>query len=405
MSSELRALEVLKAIGKTLSQMTLYSASHPAVRGLMADSVRVLGEVLSQSGGTVSYSVDHDKLIANGHVIGQAEQVPSSVLSLFKRFKLSRITFRSGVTDDEMASLCRLASMKPEALQGKSPGDHLGSAGVKNIALNEAVYAKVEGDAPAPPPGAAVQKGGAPAAAAPAETAAAPDAQAAELLSLIEAQSLDKTIATLVSYAVRDPKQQVAVMQTVLKRIESDLESRVQEATRDITYQRNVFQNEATRTQAVLGQVAEGVVVVDEQGKVLMMNPEAEELFEAQLASAAGKALPDLVKKEEHLLAISKEISTPKERAINKDVDVVSTNDAMRTLRSSTVLVQNEAGKPVGVVSSITDKAKHRELEKMERAFVAHVTHELRAPLSAIHAALEILNESVGGASRARTRR
>jgi signal transduction histidine kinase len=53
--------------------------------------------------------------------------------------------------------------------------------------------------------------------------------------------------------------------------------------------------------------------------------------------------------------------------------------------------VKTEEGKVVGMVSALPDQTKHKELQRMQRDFVAHVTHELRAPLSSIRAALEIL--------------
>ena len=78
-------------------------------------------------------------------------------------------------------------------------------------------------------------------------------------------------------------------------------------------------------------------------------------------------------------------------------VDSLSTDDTRRTLRASTVVIQNEAGKPVGMVSALSDKAKQREFDRMEREFIAHVTHELRSPLTSIKAALEIMEGMVSG--------
>ena len=49
------------------------------------------------------------------------------------------------------------------------------------------------------------------------------------------------------------------------------------------------------------------------------------------------------------------------------------------------------------MVSALSDAAKFREMQNMQREFVAHVTHELRSPLTAIRAALEILDGSFAG--------
>lgn len=378
-------LDVLKAIGKTLSQMNLYSAAHPAVREMMAGTLKMLDDILAESGGEVAYSVDAGKVIANGRVIGALDQVPSSIGQIFDKFKLNSISFRTGVTQDELAVLCQMAALRPDAAKGVVPSEHMKEKGVEHISLNEALYAKVgaEPDGPAPVETAAT---------APAE----PSQVASELVDMVDEQPLDKTLAKLVSHAVQDPNDQIKVLQSVMAKVQKDMEARVVEATREITQQKTVAQNYATRTQAVMGQMADGVVTVDDQGNVLMMNPEAEELFQARLAEAAGKNLPQLVK-DEHMLSLAKDLTVPKDRELEGEAGVTANDDSARTLRASNIVVQDEAGKPVGMVASLSDKAKHRELQKKERAFVAHVTHELRAPLSSIRAALEILDEAVTG--------
>lgn len=381
-----KCLEVLKVLGKTLSQMNLYTEGHPAVKAMIGQAAELLGGLLAES-GEVSYSLDGGKLIANGRVIGQVAQVPGSVRQLFDRFRLHSVTFRAGASERDLAALCRLAALRPEAAKGVAAGDFLAQQGAQHVALNEAVYAKVDKSAETPP---AAEIG------APRPAPAEGGVPAGEIVRLVEEQPLERTLASLVRYAVPDPADQKAVIESVLKKVEADLQKRVAEATQELQRQKTRIQNEQTRTQAVLGDMADGVVVVDGQGKVLMMNPEAEDLFGSRMAELVGKELPALVK-DEHLLAISKDMRIPEDRPISGEVQAVSTPDAGRTLRASTVVVRDEKGAPVGMVSALSDKAKHREMDKMEREFVAHVTHELRAPLSSIRAAIEILNDGLSG--------
>ncbi|MBI5200792.1 MAG: PAS domain S-box protein, partial [Elusimicrobia bacterium] len=175
------------------------------------------------------------------------------------------------------------------------------------------------------------------------------------------------------------------------------IERRVTEATQVLKREKATLEREAQRTETVLTNMAEGVVVVDDAGKILMMNPAAEEIYGASLSEVAGKPLSDAVK-EEHLLSLAQQVAPPPaEGAFVPQVDVVSTDESRKILRASSAVVQNEAGKTVGMVSVITDVTKQKELAKVEREFIAHVTHELRAPLSAIRAALEILQGQFAG--------
>ncbi|MFH1725948.1 MAG: ATP-binding protein [Elusimicrobiota bacterium] len=380
---EISCLDVLKAIGKALSQMGLYSASHPAVQKLIGETAQMLSEIIAETpSGEIVFSVDNEKLLANGHIVGLLDQVPNSVPQIFSRFRLNSIAFRTGVTDAELGALCQMASLRPEAVKDVSPEQFLAENSVTHIMLNEAVYTKVEKATDTPPP----IESGAPERAAPTE----------DLLKEIEEKPIEDSIAKLVRTAAKDPRDQAMLLHAVMRRVRDDLEQKVAEATKELRHQKQTLENEQTRTKAVVENMAQGVVVVDEAGKVLTMNPEAEELFGTRLVEMAGKFLRDGAK-EEHLVSLAKEIQAPGHREISKDIDTIANDDTRRTLRGSTVVIHNEAGKPVGMVSALSDKAKHRELGRMEREFVAHVTHELRAPLASIRAALEIVEGMISG--------
>ena len=374
-SFDARCLDVLKAIGKTLSQLNLYNANHPAVKQMTVDTVAELAVLLIEAeGGEIVYSIDHDKVVANGKIIGQVAQLPNSVPQIFTKFKLNSVAFKQGLSEDELTAFSEMAAMRADTAKGIEPGVFLKEKGVSHIVLNEAVYSKVDEQL--------------------ADDSLAPQKTAEQFLAETEAKPIEDTIEALVRMAVKDPAEQARLMEAVLKRVREDLEKKVTEATQALEYQKQTLENEQARTQGVMESMATGVVVVDDQGKVLMMNPEAEELFGKGLTEMAGSSLNDN-SNDTQMVSMAREISVPKDRAIEASVDAAADDDTKRTLRSSTAVIQNEAGKPVGVVQAISDEAKHRELQKMEREFVAHVTHELRAPLSSIRAALEIVEEMI----------
>jgi len=212
--------------------------------------------------------------------------------------------------------------------------------------------------------------------------------------------SLETTIHTLVARAVPEASQRGKIVDRVMQLVGEDIARRVAEVTKTLRQEKNVLHNEQVRTQAVIENMVEGVVVVDEQGKILLMNPAAEQIYGVTLAQVAGKHLTEKAGNE-HLVTLAAELAAPQDREINKEVQVKAADDTRRTLRAAGAVVQNEAGKVVGMVSSLSDVAKHKELQRMQRDFVAHVTHELRAPLSSIRAALEILEEQFAGRLKA----
>ncbi|MBI2362728.1 MAG: hypothetical protein HYV15_05030 [Elusimicrobia bacterium] len=155
-----RALEVLKSLGKTLSQINLYSAAHPAVRRLLADTAGLLATLLAEvPGGELAYSIDGQKLVANGRIVGTLDKIPNSIPNAFSRYKLHSVVFRPGVSEDELAAFCDLAALRPEAARGVDPTAFLAQRKVANIILNESMYAKVDKTEEAAP-GAVLQASG-----------------------------------------------------------------------------------------------------------------------------------------------------------------------------------------------------------------------------------------------------
>jgi signal transduction histidine kinase len=361
---ERKCLEAIQGLGKALGQLSLYKLGHPAVAAMLAACGEQLKGLLAETAqGELAFSVDNDKLIANGRIICGLDSLPSSIPTTFARFKLSSLTFKSGLDAEDLKAFCELASSRPDSEAGRDPKKYLEGRGVANVILNEAVYAKVGEEA---------------------------------LLKALEQKSLEETIRALVGNAVADPNKQKMVYEKVEALIREDIQRRIDEVTKPLVREKTGLQNESVRTKGVMEGVADGVIVVDEGGNILMMNPAAEQLYAAPLSQVAGQHLAAKAGAE-HLVTLAQEIGTPTDRTIKGDVASSGADEAKKTMKAASAVVQNEAGKIVGMVSSLHDTAKLRELERMQREFVAHVTHELRAPLTAIRAALDILNEEFQG--------
>jgi PAS domain S-box-containing protein len=400
----------LKAIGKALGQMALYKVGHPAV----AETIRVAQENLDSAlalapNGELVVSVDQQKLIANGRVIGTAAQLPNTILNLYNRFKLTSLTFRAGLSSQEIAGFCELAALRPDAAAAVDPKAFLAEKGVVHLVLNEAVYMKAGEQGAGAGPGAGAGDGsGAGAGAGGDGTGAGPGAgpgagggggggeeQIRGISAAISSGSLERTMMALVEKSVPDPVLRAKVIAQVMRLLESDIAKRVEEVTTPLKREKKVVENEAARTTSVMQNMVEGVVVVDDQGKILMMNPAAEQIYGETLAKTAGK---DIAGKDsdQFVVTMASELNAPADRDINREVKSSGAEDTKKTLRASSAIVQTETGKVVGVVTALPDATKHRELQRIQRDFIAHVTHELRAPLSSIRAALEIMQTEFG---------
>ncbi|MBI4430415.1 MAG: PAS domain S-box protein [Candidatus Omnitrophica bacterium] len=150
---------------------------------------------------------------------------------------------------------------------------------------------------------------------------------------------------------------------------------------------------EKKQTEEIVRSMAEGVIMVNNKGEVLLMNPAAEKLLGARKEQKVGKSiLSDL--KEEHLVSLAQDAKGKEER----EIVVQSQSDQTRkVLKASNAIIESEDGKTVGFVSVLSDVTKQKEFDELKTAFVASVTHELRTPLNSVQESLSLLLDRVTG--------
>lgn len=152
-----------------------------------------------------------------------------------------------------------------------------------------------------------------------------------------------------------------------------ELEGRVLERTAEIRRQQE-------RTEAIIGSVADAVIVFDLDGQVMMMNPVARTLF------------------DQHDLDIdlSMRISALVTRALAHNG---ATPDLTEVIEAGAVALQVKAARVVdgervlGSVAVLRDISQLKELDRMKDLFVSNVSHELRTPLANLKLYLELLQQ------------
>lgn len=169
------------------------------------------------------------------------------------------------------------------------------------------------------------------------------------------------------------------------------------EKVKKLEREKKVILDEKERVDTVIRNLAEGLLVVDKNGKVVLMNPAAEKLLGVKQSDKVGKTVMESLS-DEHVLSMTKGNLKDSEEQVAKNVEIVSLNDeTRRVLQASTAVIENEDGHTVGMVSVLSDITKQKELENLKTQFVSNVSHELRTPLVAIQKSLAlILGKEVG---------
>ena len=148
---------------------------------------------------------------------------------------------------------------------------------------------------------------------------------------------------------------------------------------------------EKKQTEEVVRSMAEGVIMVNKKGEIMLMNPAAEKLLGVKREDKIGQSiLNDL--KEEQLVSL---VQQPADSTKSKEIVVQSRNDQVKkVLLASNAVIESEDGKTVGFVSVISDVTKQKELEALKNAFLTSISHELRTPITCIHGSLQLLCDS-----------
>ena len=155
--------------------------------------------------------------------------------------------------------------------------------------------------------------------------------------------------------------------------------------------QTRVLQSEGKKLEAVLQSMAEGVVVVDPTGNVVLCNRTAQDLFSLHPTQDwRGKPL-QAFSRHPLLQELLREVANrrPSDPPVTREIE--TEGKTQRHLAVSAVQVSEDATTVSGYVLVFHDLTQLKRLESMRADFVANVSHELRTPLTAIKGYAETL--------------
>jgi two-component system phosphate regulon sensor histidine kinase PhoR len=149
--------------------------------------------------------------------------------------------------------------------------------------------------------------------------------------------------------------------------------------------------DEKERLQAVLDGMVEGVLVVDVDERVLLVNDCMREFYDVP-ARVVGLSPLEVVRDVEVDLLLREAAET--DHAVSRRIETVGAN--RRTFRVHAVRFPSGGGPRTGVVAVFHDITEVARLEAVRRDFVSNASHELRTPVTAIRGFSETLLENDG---------
>ncbi|GLI39890.1 PAS domain-containing protein [Geobacter hydrogenophilus] len=150
----------------------------------------------------------------------------------------------------------------------------------------------------------------------------------------------------------------------------------------------------------IIDSVGDGVIVIDLEGRVTLMNPAAEEIIAISRRQALGHPFAALLGSQEILLEmVAKTAATCMTISDNENI-VIRKAKQLTPVAATTFPLLRQNGEPIGTILMLRDLTNIRELEDAVRhadrlstlgTLAAGLAHEIKNPLGGIKGAAQLL--------------
>ena len=145
----------------------------------------------------------------------------------------------------------------------------------------------------------------------------------------------------------------------------------------------NDLETERATLDAVLQKMTDGVLIVDDQGRIQLVNPAAIKMFSITQPVPIGKPLIEVVRHHQPAEMWERCRATGQAQQVDFEVGHKLSLEGIATSLSPAI--------PGSTLLLFQDLTHQRQTEAMRRDFISNVSHELRTPLAALKALTETL--------------
>jgi two-component system phosphate regulon sensor histidine kinase PhoR len=147
------------------------------------------------------------------------------------------------------------------------------------------------------------------------------------------------------------------------------------------------LEEEGRRSRTIMESMGEGLLVLDAQGKISLLNPAAEKLFGLDHGTALGQTPLEVIRSHE----LDDLVKAAARADAGTSAEITLVYPRRRTLAGTAVAMRDAPGLMQGTVVALRDITQLKRLEEIRMEFVLNVSHELRTPLTAIRGYSETL--------------
>jgi len=167
-----------------------------------------------------------------------------------------------------------------------------------------------------------------------------------------------------------------------------------------------VITGEKSKMESMVKSMAEGVIMLDKKGEIVVLNPKARQILGFRLDEEVTKRAMNRKMKALSLpTAVEECQGNGKKRLITEEITISQKNQIKKDVRCDVTPVKDVNDKIIGIVTILRDITKEKEIDRMKSEFISVVGHELRTPLTSMKNAVDIILGETAGAINENQRR
>ncbi len=149
---------------------------------------------------------------------------------------------------------------------------------------------------------------------------------------------------------------------------------------------------EKRKSEAIVGTISDPIIVMDREGRIVLMNQLAENIFDVSEEASLGQEFREVVRNANLAKYVARCLNGESTLNIPPYFEL-RFNQEDRYFRIKLNASKDNSGRVSGVVLILQDVTQFKELDKMKSEFMARVSHEFRTPLTSINMTLDILKD------------
>lgn len=142
---------------------------------------------------------------------------------------------------------------------------------------------------------------------------------------------------------------------------------------------------------AVLESMKEGLVAVDNNDVILLINNEAKEILNLAETDITGRTIQETIRIPE----IQNFFVKLFDKGRKEETEVIIQYEKEKVLQLTGTLLKDSNRNSIGAIVVMNDVSRLKYLDSIKKDLVANVSHELRTPLTAIMGFIETLKEGI----------